>query len=176
MLKSFKPWMLVTIGILFNIASAIITHYFIGINNQKLAEIERKAAQYDTLIDSQWRTRTEIQQRQEFQLLLLTQADTEHEADVQQVITRQLQQTLEQQGINENSIQTDSPVDFEVIQEISKQASKKIITSINDTYLEKLDLQQQIPPLQERNSLLFTMSIFLQLTGLILVLAKDIFH
>ena len=172
--KFLKPWILVIIGILFNIASAIITHYFIGVNNQKLNDIEMKAAQYDTLIDSQWRTKTEIERSQQFQLTLLTQPNSQHTQEIQQVISRQLQLTIDQQALEGFNLQTAKPIDFDTIQHISHAASQKIITSINDTYLEKLDLQQQIPPLQEKNSLLFTMSIFLQLTGLILVLAKDI--
>ena len=49
-----------------------------------------------------------------------------------------------------------------------------IIASINDSYLEKLEIENQKTPLQEKNALLFTIAIFLQVTGLILVLSRDI--
>ena len=174
--RFLKPWMLVIIGILFNITSAIITHYFIGINNQRLNDIETEAARYDTLIDSQWRTKTEIERTQQFHLTLLTQTNSQYGTEIQQIIRGQLQQTIDQQELKEIVLKPDTSIDFGIIQQVSRNAAQKIISSINDTYLEKLDVQQQKHPLQERNSLLFTVSIFLQLTGLILVLAKDIFR
>ncbi len=174
MLKTVKPWMLVVVGILFNIASALITHYFIGLNNQQLNELEMKAGQHDTLIDSQWRNRTEIQRQREFLLLLLTQSEGEQLPVVRSIIRQQLKQTVEQQKIGSEWLSDTTPIGIQAIEEISWLAASNIIDTINDTYLEKLDILQQVQPLQDRNALLLSFAIFLQLLGLILVLAKDI--
>lgn len=174
MRKSLKPWVLVITGIIFNIVSAVITHYFIGINNQQLNELQQKASQYDTLIESQWRTKTEIDRNREFLLILLTQSKQENTASIQHYISNQLSTILDRQQISVGTIDQLSTPDFDTIETISTQAKQKIIATINDIYLEKLEVEIRQMPLKEKNSLLFTISIFLQLTGLILVLSKDI--
>ncbi len=55
-----------------------------------------------------------------------------------------------------------------------KQGKQAIINSINDSYLEKVEFEVQQHPIKESNTLLLTTAIFLQITGLILVLARDI--
>ena len=46
------PWVFVLTGILFNILSAVITHYFIGLNNDAIADINREIDRKQVLIDS----------------------------------------------------------------------------------------------------------------------------
>lgn len=174
MKKSLTPWVLVITGIIFNIISAVITHYYIGINNQQLNELTQKASQFDTLIESQWRTRTEIDRNREFLLLLLTQSNADNASSIQSYINNQLSTIVERHQLSNPNIDKNTVPDFTNIESVSTLAIKKIIASINDSYLEKLDIVNQQMPLREKNSLLFTISIFLQLTGLILVLSRDI--
>ena len=174
MKKSLTPWVLVITGIIFNIISAVITHYFIGINNQQLNELTQKASQFDTLIESQWRTRTEIDRNREFLLLLLTQSNADNASSIQSYINDQLSTIVERHQLSNANIDKNTVPDFANIESVSNLAIQKIIASINDSYLEKLDIVNQQMPLREKNSLLFTISIFLQLTGLILVLSRDI--
>lgn len=174
MKKSLTPWVLVITGIIFNIISAVITHYFIGINNQQLNELTQKASQFDTLIESQWRTRTEIDRNREFLLLLLTQSNADNASSIQSYINDQLSTIVERHQLSNANIDKNNVPDFANIESVSNLAIQKIIASINDSYLEKLDIVNQQMPLREKNSLLFTISIFLQLTGLILVLSRDI--
>lgn len=174
MRKSIIPWVLVITGVVFNILSAVITHYFIGINNQQLNELQQKAAQYDTLIESQWRSKTEIDRNREFLLILLNQSHKDNASSIHHYINDQLATTIDQQQLSDTKFNTASTPDFDTIESISTRAKQKIIAYINDSYLEKLEIENQQMPLKDKNSLLFTISIFLQLTGLILVLSKDI--
>lgn len=174
MKKSFKPWVLVITGIVFNILSAVITHYFIGINNEQLNELQQKAAQYDTLIASRWRNKTEIDRNREFLLLLLTQKHEDNTASIHDYINAQLHALANREHLQAEQTRQKSTPDFGSIETISAAAQQKIIDSINESYLEKLEIENQQAPLREKNSLLFTIAIFLQLTGLILVLSKDI--
>ncbi|MCP4388215.1 MAG: hypothetical protein GY802_07960, partial [Gammaproteobacteria bacterium] len=48
--RLFAPWVFVLTGILFNIRSAIITHYFIGLNNDQINLIERDIQNQQVLI------------------------------------------------------------------------------------------------------------------------------
>jgi hypothetical protein len=66
-----------------------------------------------------------------------------------------------------------SLVTLEQISQLTNLIREKIVQSINDSYLEKLSVQQKTTPLKEKNALLGSIAIFLQITGLILVLARD---
>ena len=46
------PWVSVLTGIVFNILSAIITHYFIGLNKDQINIIDRDTRNQQILIDS----------------------------------------------------------------------------------------------------------------------------
>jgi hypothetical protein len=174
MIKPINKWFFVAAGILFNISSAIITHYFIGINDQQLMQLEKKSALYDTQIQSQWRLKTEVDRKQEFLLLLLNQSNPQNLQQTRGFIIQQLNHALELQKISGKQLNPDSVINFDTISKTSGTIRQSIISSINQTYLEKLDIEDKQQPLKERNSLLFSIAIFLQLTGLILVLAKDI--
>ena len=67
------PWVFVCTGILFNILSAVITHYFIGLNNEDINGIEREMQNRHVLIDSLWQSRVEVERKEEFFLLWLRQ-------------------------------------------------------------------------------------------------------
>ncbi len=167
-------WILVIIGITFNIGSAIITHYYIGLNNQALNELELKANQLETMIDSAWRNKTEIERKQEFLLLLMTRIQDETDnavVKIKEQIVLQLEAILSQHRLSTEALT--EIISFGTINTISEQAKQKIINDINDTYLEKVEIDSLQLPLKEQNSLLLTVAIFLQITGLILVLARD---
>lgn len=174
MIKTIKPWTLVIIGVIFNICSAVIAHYFIGVNNFELNRLEQKISQYDTFIESQWRTKTSIDRKQEFLLLLLTQSSEPASPAINQFVIKQLNDINVQQEITDQEYGTIDRLDFDTINSFVELIKQKIINSINDTYLERIDKENQQLPLKKNNTLLFTISIFLQVLGLILVLAKDI--
>jgi len=182
MKRSLTPWILVITGILFNIASAVITHYFIGVNNQQLNELEKHINQHQTLIDSAWRNKVEIDRKQEFLLLLLTQNGISHKdktvsggnPDIQNYIQQQIQNTVRQQRLEEQVNKESNVSDFDAINRVSELAKNRIIETINQTWLEKLDVEERQLPLRDKNAFLLTLAIFLQVTGLILVLARDI--
>lgn len=171
-----KPWVLVTAGIVFNIFSAVITHYFIDINNQKIHLLESRIQQLDGLIENEWRKKTEIDRKEEFLLLMLNQSKGKNSINSaeQQLITRQLNNLLKYQ-FNHTLSEVKPPVkDFQTIISVTSNVKKALIDSINTNYLERLELDSQRQPVIEKNSLLSSLAIFLQLSGLILVLSKDI--
>lgn len=174
MITSIKPWTLVITGIIFNICSAVIAHYFIGMNNQQLNRLEQKISQYDTFIESQWRTKTSMDRKQEFLLLLLTQSAEPVSPAIRQYVVKQLNDTKARQEISDQQFEINSRLDFDTINSFIELVKQKIIDSINDSYLQRIDIENQQIPLQKKNTLLLTISIFLQVLGLILVLAKDV--
>lgn len=177
MTKIIKPWVLVSIGIIFNIFSAVITHYFIDINNQSIRNIENQIITMDALIDSQWRNKTQVERKEEFLLSMLASIklnESTNNEELRQLIDQQLSLMLEQQNIELIKPQINAKTDFNSIASLANEVKNKLIASINNTYLEKLELDDQKHPLTEQNALLSTLAIFLQISGLILVLSKDI--
>ena len=71
-------------------------------------------------------------------------------------------------------MQRHTGTDLELLLDLSSAAQQSIIESINNSYFESLELQERKMPLEGANSRLFSIAIFLQVTGLILVLARDL--
>ena len=168
------PWVFVFTGILFNILSAVITHYFIGLNNEQINAIEREVHNRQVLIDSLWQSRIEVERKEEFFLLWLQQPnEISLTRDYYREYLRGLVETHDLDGFGDRALRA-STADLPLLLEISDAAQKTIIETINTSYFEVLELQEGKMPLEAANSRLFSIAIFLQVTGLILVLARDL--
>jgi hypothetical protein len=173
--RFLAPWVFVLTGIIFNILAAVITHYFIGLNNDRISVLELDIQNKQVLIDSLWQSRVEVERKQEFFILLLSK-----QPDNPTVIENYYQEYLEglvsTHGLNAFVSRKKQAMinDIDLLLEISNAAQKSIIESINATYFETLELQEAKMPLEHDNSRLFSIAIFLQVIGLILVLARDL--
>jgi len=169
------PWVFVITGVVFNILSAVITHYFIGLNNDRINIIDREIQQKQVLIDSLWQSKTEVERKQEFFILLLVDkpaASVVTESFYQEYLA-EMQATYDLKDFAAR-MQQPAGADLKLLLDLSDAAQQSIIESINDTYFETLELQEQKMPLEGDNSRLFSIAIFLQVIGLILVLARDL--
>ena len=173
--KLLAPWVFVLTGIIFNILSAVITHYFIGLNNDDINALDRDVQSKQVLIDSLWQSRIEVERKEEFFLLLLNQPNAES-ADMRDYYRNYLNELVTAHDLAsfQPRIENPAPADINLLLELSDAAQKTIIESINSTYFETLELQEAKMPLERANARLFSIAIFLQVTGLILVLARDL--
>ena len=173
--RFLAPWVFVLTGIVFNILSAVITHYFIGLNNDRISGLERDIQNQQVLIDSLWQSRIEIERKQEFFILLLS-SPPDNPADIESYYREYLEGLVNTHALTEFASRTKQALlnDIELLLAISSAAQKAIIESINATYFETLELQEAKMPLENDNSRLFSIAIFLQVIGLILVLARDL--
>ena len=173
--RLLAPWVFVLTGIIFNILSAVITHYFIGLNNERINTIDREIRDRQVLIDSLWQSRIEIERKKEFFILFLSgepadrsRAEKFYRAYLDDLInTQQLDRFRER-------VDGTTMADLDLLLELSNAAQSAVIDSINNSYLETLDKQEAKMPLERANSRLYSIAIFLQVTGLILVLARDL--
>ncbi|MFT5218032.1 MAG: hypothetical protein ACI9LO_000020 [Planctomycetota bacterium] len=172
--RFLAPWVFVITGIIFNILSALIAHYFIGLNNDQINVIDRDIQNKQVLIDSLWQSKNEVERKKEFFILLL---DSSHSSKMPVDLYYQdyLQTLVENHHLEEfdaalENVKIDN---IELLINLSGAAQQAIIESINSTYFESLGLEERKHPLEKSNSRLFSIAIFLQLMGLILVLAKD---
>lgn len=173
--RFLAPWVFVLTGIIFNILSAVITHYFIGLNNDQISALERDIQNKQVLIDSLWQSRVEVERKQEFFILLLSN-QSDSPAIIESYYQEYLDGLVNTHGLEEFVSRKKQPMinDIDLLLSISSAAQKSIIESINATYFETLELQEAKMPLEQDNSRLFSIAIFLQVIGLILVLARDL--
>lgn len=169
------PWVFVLTGILFNILSAVITHYFIGLNNDEINRIDSDIQGKQVLIDSLWQSRVEVERKKEFFILLFANPNAAPGAG-ETVYRAYLQELIDSHGMQQfqASAERDNGAKLELLLDISDAAQSAIIESINTTYFESLELREARLPLESDNSRLFSIAIFLQVIGLILVLARDL--
>ena len=64
--RFLAPWVFVLIAVLFNVLSAVITHYFISLNNDEINDIDRETQGKQVLIDSLWQSKIEVERKKEF--------------------------------------------------------------------------------------------------------------
>ena len=179
-MKSYlKPWVFILTGVVFNILSAVITHYFIGLNNDRIANIDRQINSRQVLIDSLWQSKNEVEHKKEFFILYFVnrQVGGGLETDrVNQYYAEYLHETARLYELSDYDLkvteQQSDNIDF--LLKFSAAVQSSIIESINSTYFEKLDLEETRMPIEQGNSRLFSIAIFLQVTGLILILARDL--
>lgn len=176
-----NPWLLVVVGIAFNIFSAVITNYFIDINNQEIHVLEDEVSSIELRINSFWQTRQDIERKRDAFLLLLQSRDdpvapdkNRNQAVVYAYVQAFLTKLIEDYGLNGQAFDTDNILSAQNMIEITEQAKQKIIARIDDIYLEKIILDKRKQPIASRNSTLMSLALFLQLVGLILVLARDL--
>lgn len=173
--RFLAPWVFVLTGIIFNILSAVITHYFIGLNNDAIDIIDREIQRKEVLIDSLWQSKNEVERKKEFFILLLSSKPDK--PDVVETIYRDyLKEVMDSYGLKEFTprMDRDTGSDLDLLLDLSGAAQKSIIESINNTYFETIELQETKMPLVRDSSRLFSIAIFLQVIGLILVLARDL--
>ena len=173
--RFLAPWVFVLTGIIFNILSAVITHYFIGLNNDAINIIDREIQRKEVLIDSLWQSKNEVERKKEFFILLLSSKPDK--PDVVETIYRDyLKEVMGSYGLKEFTprMDRDTGGDLDLLLDLSGAAQKSVIETINNTYFETIELQETKMPLVRDNSRLFSIAIFLQVIGLILVLARDL--
>ena len=173
--RMLAPWVFVLTGIVFNILSAVITHYFIGLNNDTINVIDRDINRKQVLIDSLWQSKVEVERKKEFFVLLFAHPTDKPDAS-EAFYLDYLQETIATFELTEFEprMDRDRGNQLGLLLDISATAQAVIIESINNTYFETLELQEARMPLESDNSRLFSIAIFLQVIGLILVLARDL--
>lgn len=173
--RLLSPWVFVVTGIVFNILSAVITHYFIGLNNDAINLIDRDINRQQVLIDSLWQSKVEVERKKEFFILLFAHPE-DTPATSESFYQDYLQELMSIHDLTEFEprMDRDRGNQLGLLLDISTAAQGAIVESINDTYFETIELHEARMPLESDNSRLFSIAIFLQVTGLILVLARDL--
>jgi len=171
MLKFFQPWVLVAIGVVMNIGSALIVHTFVERNMSRIDALLQQSSTVDGRIDTLWRNYRKLEQQQEYFTLLLLSANPGAQLDAANTLISQAVQELIQRHDLKLSLET---VQVDRLQGIIRPIQQGLLDNIDAIYLEKINIEKQRTQLAERNQRLNSIALFLQLLGLILVLARDL--
>lgn len=171
--KLLAPWVLVVTGILFNILSAVITHYFIGLNNSRLSQLEEQTQRINSQINNNWQQRQNIERKMEFILLLQQQGKLTEDPFVLKHIEQFVHDLHGQYKITPA---TPLPLDSQKIIQLVQKTQTQLVNNIDAIYFNQLTLDKEKNIISDNNSRLMSTALFLQLIGLILVLAKDFYR
>jgi len=167
----FAPWVLVVVGIGFNIFSAIITNHFISANNEKSQQIASKISAIELRINTYWQNRQDVERKKEFILLYSQSGKQTGDLFVKQYIENYIHGLVKDYELK---LDGDTNLSEQQIITIIDRVKNIIVDDIDDIYLDKLLLEKQQHPINNDNAQLMSIALFLQMLGLILVLARDL--
>jgi hypothetical protein len=159
-----KKWGLVGIGVCLTIASAIVSNYFIAKNNDLVTEWEREVQNVTQQMEAIWENTRSLERRKDTAILMLVEnaQHPESKAFVKDTMS------LFGQGVGNDSEQAT----YRIIQERFNDYKGDVLDRIDDRYLIKQDLLEQIQDINNDNDVLMNIALCFQILGLIFVLSR----
>ncbi len=162
-------WILVTIGLLLNILSALMTNSFIDGKNLKVSQLQQRQVQNLRRIELTWQQIESLERKRENLLSLL---NSEGKTGLATEISRQIHSDLSIR------LTTALPeIKLTVLPAIMRQIDNNQArhrNDIDDIFLTNLTLMEQQDELSSNISKLRNLALFLQILGLALILARDL--
>lgn len=165
-MRSIPTWAVVMTGLIFNISSALVTHFFIEKKNDELSELSLKSSNNSNEIELFWAQIEAVEQKRDTLLLLAQQGSIDK--DIAPIFSSILSAHLHQQFTYEELN------DFELINEKINIYQQGVREQIDQRFLNNLDYMEIESEYRKSISSLRNWSIFLQLIGLSLILARDL--
>lgn len=159
-------WLVVLIGLVFNISSALVTHFIIEGKDQQLSILSTQAARNNKEIDLFWIQIEGMERKREALYLFLNQGDLNENVAQQFSI---LLKTYLHQEIPVAKLQNIGELDLEI-----NNYQDDLREKIDNKYFLNLELAELEGVLKKQISGLRNWSIFLQMIGLSLILARDL--
>lgn len=156
-------WSVVLIGLLFNISAALVTHFLIDGKTNQLNSLSMQMAKNEKEISLFWVQIEGIERKRETLYLLLNQGKLDEV--VAQRFSRLLSLHLHQDISMDNVKQLDELID---------NHQSDLRDEIDNKFFLNLELVELQIHLQREVSRLRNWSIFLQMIGLSLILARDL--
>jgi hypothetical protein len=159
-------WLVVLTGLLLNISSALVTHFIIEGKDQQLNILSAQATRNNKEIDLFWVQIEGMERKRETLYLLLNQGDLQPNVAQQFSI---LLETYLHQEISVAMLANIEQLDFKI-----NNYQDYLREKINAKYFLNLGLAELEIVLKKQISRLRNWSIFLQMIGLSLILARDL--
>lgn len=153
------------IGIIFTIISAIISYYIINNNQVQIDALRKEILQSEDNINQLWKRQQDQQQRYATSIMLYALVSEKGSSDPAKIAADDyINQTMQYYDINHER------QNIKLLPEKLKAMQTKTIDSINDLYANKLSLESKMMSVQRGIEVYKIIGLFLQLLGLILVL------
>ena len=159
-------WLIVLIGLLFNISAALVTHFMIDEKNNQLNSLSMQVNSNNKEMDLLWLQIEGVERKREALYLLLNQGE------LKAAVSKQFSQLLEthlQQKISPSELLNLSAVDIKI-----NGYQADIREQIDNKFFLNLELNELEMHLRKKVSTLRNWSLFLQMLGLSLILARDL--
>lgn len=165
-MRRIPTWAVVMTGLVFNISSALVTHFFIEKKNNELSVLSVQAVNNSNEIGLFWSQIEAIEQKRDTLLLLTQQGSID--MDIAPIFSSILYSHLHQKFTYEELN------DFEFINDKINVYQEGIREQIDQRFLNNLDYMEIESEYKKSISSLRNWSIFLQMIGLSLILARDL--
>ncbi|WP_108652705.1 hypothetical protein [Dongshaea marina] len=160
-------WLLVAIGLLFNIISALLTNFFIDGMQGKISGIEVEKSANQNLISLTWQRVETLERKREMLILLLQTPELTPE------ISSQIKQSM-QPWVGEVSLPKLAVSQLGNWMSLISKLQQQERERIDELYLKNLQLDGTLQHLNEETSQMRNLALFLQIIGLGLILARDL--
>jgi hypothetical protein len=163
MMTNIPTWIVVLIGLLFSILSVLISHFYIDEKVETLNHLSMDIKDNENQISLFWRQIAEIERKRETYYLLINQGE--------------LNKTIEKQISHLLTLHLHQAIDLTDIQSVDRKIDdyqSTISNLIDEKFIENLGLEERASKLESEISSLRNWSIFLQMIGLTLILARDL--
>ena len=172
--KFLKPWLLVSIGVIMNILSALIVHTLVEHNMNQMDKLMRQSQTVDLRIDGLWENYRGLERQQAYFTTLLLSANVGSQLNsAHELIRADLDELIEQHGLERKLIDRQT-VSLQALRDVHATVRRKLLATIDEIYLERINVERERQSIAASNERLSSIALFLQLLGLILVLARDL--
>ena len=161
---------MVLIGITTTIKSALLSQTIIEDNNIVINSLNEEARAIDENIDHLWQHVKEAEQKKDLSITVNTLSQSPQQSRAARAyITSWIDKITATTAINNDKSVTDEMLLIDMLK-------TALIDRINDLYLDQITLDRESEELAEQNRLYKNIALFLQILGLMFVLAKDVFR
>lgn len=158
-----STWLVVLIGLLFNISAALVTHFLIAGKNNQLNSLSMQVSNNEKQIDLLWGQIEGIERKRETFYLLVNQGQLDN------IVALQFSRLL--------ALHLQELIPLSSLQLVDKKIDayqNKVRNEIDNKFFVNLELLELKMYLLSDVSSLRNWSLFLQMIGLSLILARDL--
>lgn len=190
----FRPWMFVVLGVAMTVGSAVLNNLTLAEKTATLTQLSHQIELLDQKIEQQWQQTKSLEYEEHTGTIVLlfcaltkegpaTKEPTPASESVQLALQRYVDKILLSGQVPKEKAETirgmlqQNGSATEALKQVFEEVDKsrvETVASINILYTEKTTLEQQQARVQEDMNKLSVLALFLQVMGLILVLAKDL--
>ncbi|UTM56096.1 hypothetical protein L4174_009560 [Photobacterium sp. CCB-ST2H9] len=168
---SIPTWLVVAIGLLLNIISALMTNFYIDTATMDAGQLLQQQSSNDKLISLTWQQIESIERKREVTLSLLTLSQSSQTQLPEAVQNELLRELHAWQAMRFETLTLSTLPD---IMTAMNREQEQLREKINQLYIENLTLGEQYTGLMSDISGLRNLALFLQIIGLAMVLARDL--